>query len=145
MKIKELFEMAVKEYYTDLYALIMFLVYEKKVLTFEDDKEKLNYYMQPKFQKKMNQYLIEYKRRMKIKYRPNLYEITTHKGKTIYVTAKSPEHARKQARKHLHEPIEIKLIPPNFELVQVNRKGERVYKKAKELSEKEGKVWNGMA
>jgi hypothetical protein len=60
--------MTVNDYYTEacteghysLKLLIEFLVYEKKVITFSDDEEKLQHYLQPKFSNKMNEYLKEY-------------------------------------------------------------------------------------
>lgn len=43
-----------------LVLFIDFLVREKKVLTFDDPIDALDYYYQPKFAKKMNEYLAAY-------------------------------------------------------------------------------------
>lgn len=64
MYIKEVYLEAVKGKYKSLILVIQFLVYEKKVLTFDDDLEKLNYFLQEKFRDKMNVHLREYKARI---------------------------------------------------------------------------------
>jgi len=63
LNIKEYYTLAIENECVDLYALIMFLVYEKKVLSFDDTKEKLEYYLQDKFKSKMNKYIKEYKQK----------------------------------------------------------------------------------
>lgn len=62
--------MTVFDYYEEAYEefdslklLIEFLVYEKKVITMDDEAEKLFHFMQQKFHNKMNEYLLEYKNR----------------------------------------------------------------------------------
>jgi len=44
MTLNELYDLAIKHDYLDLQALIMFLVYEKKVLKMEDDSSELDLY-----------------------------------------------------------------------------------------------------
>jgi hypothetical protein len=62
--------MTVYEYYLEakqnghysLELIIDYLVSEKKVLTMTDSEDKLTYYLQDKFAKKMNEHLAEYER-----------------------------------------------------------------------------------
>jgi hypothetical protein len=62
-KLSELYQIAKKENYYSLVLLIEFLIHEKKVLKWTDSEEKLNYYLQDRFHKKMNGYLAEYEQR----------------------------------------------------------------------------------
>jgi hypothetical protein len=60
--------MTIQELYVEgkdfpsLLLLIDYLVHERKVVSMTDSIEKLTYYMQPNFHKKMNAYLDDYKR-----------------------------------------------------------------------------------
>jgi hypothetical protein len=60
--------MTIQELYVEgkdfpsLLLLIDYLVHERKVVSMTDSIDKLTYYMQPNFHKKMNAYLDEYKR-----------------------------------------------------------------------------------
>lgn len=44
-----------------LLLLLDFLIYEKKVLSFDDPEEKLHFYFQEKFREKMNEHLAKFK------------------------------------------------------------------------------------
>ena len=65
-------KITVGEYYNDamdnghddLSLVINYLVGEKKVLTFDDEGEKLEYYLQDRFKNRMNQLLNEYRERV---------------------------------------------------------------------------------
>lgn len=59
MDIKELYQY---KYYS-LNLLIDYLVNERKVLKMTDSTERLTYFLQDKFAKKMNEYLTEYEGR----------------------------------------------------------------------------------
>lgn len=48
-----------------LLLLLDFLIYEKKVLSFDDPEEKLHFYFQDKFRGKMNRHLAQYKAKLK--------------------------------------------------------------------------------
>ena len=63
MTVKEHYLEALKHKYYSLQLLIEFLVYEKQVLTFSDNGDKLTYYLQDKFRAYINQYLAEYKKK----------------------------------------------------------------------------------
>jgi hypothetical protein len=60
MTTQELYEQG-KEF-PSLILLINYLVHERKVVSMADSIDKLHYYMQPNFHKKMNEYLDEYRR-----------------------------------------------------------------------------------
>lgn len=61
-KIEDLYQFAVTKHYYSLELVIEYLVNEKKVLKMSDDEEKLQYYLQDRFSKKLNEYLSEYER-----------------------------------------------------------------------------------
>src|SRR5699024_6252947 len=65
-------------------ALIGFLVFEKEVLTMQDDTNELDLYFQKQHQERMNKELHAYKQKTKLKKRPSFYRVKTHK-KTFYV------------------------------------------------------------
>lgn len=100
MIIRKLFDGAIQNRMFDLQALIMFLVFEKQVLTMEDDAGKLDLYFIEKHNQKMNKELMEYKHKMKIKYDPQVYEVSHDKGIT-YILAKSIDQARVIANRNL--------------------------------------------
>lgn len=47
-----------------LLLLLDFLIYEKKVLSFDDPEEKLQFYLQERFRGKMNEHLAQYKTKL---------------------------------------------------------------------------------
>jgi hypothetical protein len=65
MFVRDHYTEAKKYGYQSLVLLIEYLVHERKVLNMGDSEEKLSYYLQDKFQKKMNEYLMEYERMKK--------------------------------------------------------------------------------
>jgi hypothetical protein len=58
--IRETYAESLKEKHYGLQLLIEFLVFEKKVLTLADDEEKLYFYLQEKFSRKMNAHLVDF-------------------------------------------------------------------------------------
>jgi hypothetical protein len=60
MTIQEIYLIAKKENHYSLVLLIEFLTLEKKVLKGNDTEDKLTYYLQDKFHRKMNNHLAEY-------------------------------------------------------------------------------------
>lgn len=60
MKIREIYAESIEGGYNWLTILIEFLVFEKEVISFDDDQKALNLYFKPNNQSKMNQLLIEY-------------------------------------------------------------------------------------
>lgn len=63
MTIQELYEKSLASPYWEVPLLIEFLVYEKKVLEFTDDEEKLQFYYQDRFNARMNEHLKNYMKR----------------------------------------------------------------------------------
>ncbi len=62
MTIRETYEQSILNDSYWLQVLIEFLVFEKEVLTFEDDKSELDLYFKPNNQARMNQLLLEYEK-----------------------------------------------------------------------------------
>lgn len=63
MTVREAYLEAIIGKHYSLQLVIDYLVNERKVLEMTDTQEKLTYYLQDKFHKKMNEYLIEYERK----------------------------------------------------------------------------------
>lgn len=87
--IKELFESAIEESDTSLQALIMFLVFEKKVLVMEQDVKSLDLYFLSKHERRMGEELGAYKNKMSMEDRPSAYRVFTQEQETIYVKAEN--------------------------------------------------------
>ncbi|MEW4236628.1 hypothetical protein Q0N71_27740 [Bacillus thuringiensis] len=66
MTILELYKESKKDGMVSVWLLIEYLVFERKVLTFEDKVICLNYYFELRFRYRMNQYLKEYMRNRNI-------------------------------------------------------------------------------
>lgn len=66
MILKELYEESIKGNHESLSLLIEFLVFEKKVLTFDHDKKELDLYFKPNNRPRMNKLLLEYKSKLGI-------------------------------------------------------------------------------
>lgn len=60
MRVQDCYKEAKQGGHYSLQLLIEFLVYEKKAISFEDETEKLTYFLQDRFTNKMNQYLTDY-------------------------------------------------------------------------------------
>lgn len=60
MMIRDYYHEAIEHNHYSLKLLIDYLVDERKVLKMTDDSEKLTYFLQDKFARKMNEYLSEY-------------------------------------------------------------------------------------
>ena len=97
MLLKEVLENSSE--HIDLQALIMFLVFEKQVLSLEDDSKELELYFLPKHRERMNKELIAYKNKLKMKYNNSVYEVTSGKYK-FYIYATNDNHAIYIAQKY---------------------------------------------
>ena len=62
MKVKYYYQEAILGKHHSLILLIDYLVNKRKVLKMTDSEDKLTYFLQDKFGKKMNEYLVEYER-----------------------------------------------------------------------------------
>ncbi len=60
--VRDLYNESIKHNHYSLKLLIDYLVNERKVLKMTDSDDKLTYFLQDKFGKKMNEYLVEYER-----------------------------------------------------------------------------------
>ncbi|GGJ61824.1 hypothetical protein GCM10007111_24930 [Virgibacillus kapii] len=64
MKIRELYEESIKGDHGSLSLLIEFLVFEKRVLSFDDHISELDLYFKPNNKAKMNRLLLDYKNKI---------------------------------------------------------------------------------
>ena len=106
MSIRELFEAALENKLVDLQALIMFVVLEKKVHDWDDDKSVLDIYFLPKHHERMTKLLTEYKKKMKLKSPPSHYEVNG----SIYVYAYDESQARAFCKANGIEVKSIRLL-----------------------------------
>ena len=90
MTIRELFEYALENKDENLQALIMFVVLEKKVHDWDDDKSVLDIYFLPKHRERMTKLINEYKKKMNLKSHPAHYEVND----SVYVYAYDETQAR---------------------------------------------------
>lgn len=103
MTIKEVFEYALKNKDENLQALIMFVVLEKKVHDWNDDKSVLDVYFLPKHRERMTKLINEYKKKMNLKSSPSHYQVNG----SIYVYADDETQARAFCKAN---GIEVKYI-----------------------------------
>lgn len=108
MLIKDLFEEATKNDYVDLQALIMFLVFEKEVLSMESNTKELDIYFLEKHSERMNHELRNYKKKMNINYGLQVFAVINDK-KTNYILAYTEKQARFIASEHLIKVDHIKI------------------------------------
>ena len=64
MDIKEVYSESIKGQHEWLSLLIEFLVFEKGVISFEDDQQVLDLYFKPNNQQRMNKLLLEYRNKL---------------------------------------------------------------------------------
>ena len=106
MTIRELFEAALENKDENLQALIMFVVLEKRVHSWDDDKSVLDIYFLPKHRERMTKLINEYKRKMKLKSSPVHFEINN----SIYVYADDETQARAFCKANGIEVKSIRLL-----------------------------------
>lgn len=106
MTIKELFEAALENKDENLQALIMFVVLEKRVHSWDDDISVLNVYFLPKHNKRMTKLINEYKKKMNLKSSPSHYEVNG----SIYVYADDETQARAFCKANGIEVKSIRLL-----------------------------------
>ena len=93
MLIKQILHDAFQKNDANLQALIMFLVFEKEVLSMESDKSELDLYFIPKHHERMNKELINYKKKMNLVDKSSCYKFFTSRGETLYIKAKHEQQA----------------------------------------------------
>lgn len=106
MTIKEVFEYALKNKDENLQALIMFVVLEKKVHDWNDDKSVLDVYFLPKHRERMTKLINEYKKKMNLKSSPSHYQVNG----SVYVYADDETQARAFCKANGIEVKSIKLL-----------------------------------
>ena len=106
MNIRELFEAALENKDENLQALIMFVVLEKKVHDWNDDKSVLDVYFLPKHRERMTKLINEYKKKMNLKSSPSHYEVNG----SIYVYADDETQARAFCKANGIEVKSIRLL-----------------------------------
>ena len=109
MIIRELLDEAIENDMLDLQALIMFLVFEKKVLDMNDDIKELDLYFLPKHERRMNKEIIKYKNKMRMEYSPIIFEIKNERNEVIYVLADNYNQAKLYSKSIFHNPKEVKI------------------------------------
>lgn len=112
MTVQALFEGARTGNHVDLLALIMFLVFEKKVLQLDDQSDKLELYYLPKHRDRMNNELRAYKEKMNITYEPKVYEYKENYHKT-YVLAVSKKQADFIAYREMVSADNVRICDPD--------------------------------
>src|SRR5690625_6216314 len=100
MKLGEVLEQAIENNLKDLQALVLFLVQEKQVLTFDDDSSKLDLYFLEKHNERMNQELHAYKAKLNMEYDPIVVKFIKSDSKFIYVLANNIREAKHKARNY---------------------------------------------
>lgn len=142
MTIKECYEDAVRNEYVDLYTLILFLVLEKKILTFDDPADKLSFYYQDKFRTKMNDYLIQYKKKNSIKYHPCVYELNVNEKryKTIYIVARDQQQATSYALSLRFKPVGVTTCDIELVMAKYITKNEKVHLTIKQLRDRQSQI-----
>ena len=106
MTIRELFEAALENKDENLQALIMFVVLEKKVHDWNDDKSVLDVYFLPKHRERMTKLINEYKKKMNLKSSPSHYEVNG----SIYVYADDERQVRVFCKANGIEVKSIRLL-----------------------------------
>ena len=142
MVVKDYFDYAVRNDEVDMQALIMFLVYEKKVLSFDDTKDKLMFYLQDKFKDRMNMLLKEYKKKLNLNYKPKVFEIQIEPNyyKVIYVIATNEKQATSFCFSQMYKPISLTICRPDKLMTTWNKKNEEVNLTIKELRDQTREV-----
>lgn len=118
MKIKDQYTAAILNNYQSLILLIDFLVYEKKVLSMEDDEKCLELYLLEKHKEKMNGLLDEYnqsRKIVKVTKEINVFQIRQD-DTFYYVAAYTKEQASAFFKNEYGELHEIRIELPELEV-----------------------------
>ena len=95
MTIRELYAAAIEQKEESLILLLDFLLFAKKAIKFDDDVERIDYYLQDRFRVKMNEYLSahnELRRIFKAKEYVEVFNIKSNKGR-CFIAAQTKEQA----------------------------------------------------
>lgn len=136
MTLGELLRGSTEQDFIDLQALIMFLVFEKKVLTLDDDTKELDLYFLEKHRARMNREINAYKKKMKMQYKPNVFEIKIKPKRgyrTVYVLATDQIQAESYCRYLFYEPISTNICSDEQLMTKFNQKNEEINVTIREL------------
>jgi len=118
--LEEQMQYAIDNNLLDLQILIMFLVFEKQVLSMNDDIAELDRYFLSKHNKRMNQELNAYKGRIKANYGKEVYEVLHDQGRD-YIVAIHVEQVRFWASRNGLKPTHIDLLDGDELIFDGNR------------------------
>ena len=136
MTLKELLDESIEQDFIDLQALIMFLVFEKQVLALDDSRDELGLYFLKKHRDRMNRELRAYKKKMKMQYKPNVFEIQIKPKngyKTVYILAQTKIQAESYSRHLFYEPISTSICSDEQLMTKFNQKNEEINVTIREL------------
>jgi tetratricopeptide (TPR) repeat protein len=143
MTIRELYAAAIEQKEESLILLLDFLLFAKKAVKFEDDVKVLNYYYQPRFHAKMNEYLSahnELKRIVKAKEYVEVFNIKSNKGR-YFIAAQTKEQALALFQKAIGgevysvhaEPLELGVFEKIFREEPKEKTWHKVLTKVKKI------------
>src|SRR5690625_4322680 len=107
MTLGEVLEQAIENDLKDLQALVLFLVQEKEVLTFDDDSSELDLYFLEKHNERMNQELHAYKAKLNMEYNPIVVKFLKSDSKFIYVLVNNLREAKHTERNYDYKKYKI--------------------------------------
>ncbi|WP_163583303.1 hypothetical protein [Gracilibacillus saliphilus] len=118
MNLGELLQEAIEMKAYGLQSLIMLVVFEKQVLSLEDDESELDLYFKPNNAKRINQILKEYQKKIGINHDDLFFQVNTDKTSFI-VKADNQDQATNLLK---GKPIKsVRFIDPKTELVEEDK------------------------
>jgi hypothetical protein len=143
MTIRELYAMAIENKEEALILLLDFLLFAKKAVKFDDDVKVLNYYYQPRFRVKMNEYLgahNEIRQIVKPRQQAEVFNIKSNKGR-CFIVAQTKEQALALFQKRIGGEIySIHTEPLHLEVFEFSTKEETKAKTWRDLLTKVKKI-----
>lgn len=136
MTLGELLKGATEQDFLDLQALIMFLVFEKKVHTLNDDEKVLDLYFLEKHRPRMTKEINSYKEKMRMSHKAEVFEVNINpkRGfKVIYILAQDQIQAESFTRSLFYEPISTSICDDDQLMTKYNRNNEPINIKIKDL------------
>ncbi|KAB8127388.1 hypothetical protein F9U64_17915 [Gracilibacillus oryzae] len=122
MTLRELLQISIEEEYTGLKSLIMFLVFEKKVLSLDSADTELDLYFQANNHERMKQLLTAYQKDTGIKHKLSGFLAETDQGE-VTVVAVNEREARKLLQKNRCELHQITMLSGETIMEARNRQG----------------------
>jgi hypothetical protein len=143
MTIRELYAEAIEHKQESLILLLDFLIFAKKAVKFDDDAERVDYYLQDRFRVKMSQYLSahnEARQIVKPKRYVEVFNIKSDKGR-CFIVAETKEQALTLFQKRIGGEIySIHAEPLHLGVFEFSTKEETKAKTWRELLTKVKKI-----